>query len=173
MMTTRDRESSRAKSDVREVPRDRLDTWSSVTVHTLLPNTPRNPYLIINSATSSRDRPWTPIPQTAITLLSSISPSLLPHSIAHPKTPINLTKHSIKTAGHQPLTHRNTFELRYSQKVSKMRGNANQTKVHFKGKNDDYVIFAESAQIVKDWKSDKTIPLAQVVNGWKVFVTHK
>lgn len=31
----------------------------------------------------------------------------------------------------------------------------------------------ESAQAVQDWKKDKTIPLAQVVNGWKVFVTHK
>lgn len=54
-----------------------------------------------------------------------------------------------------------------------MRGNAQQTKVHFKGQEDDYVIFAESSQMVKDWKADKSIPLAQVVNGWKIFVTHK
>ena len=54
-----------------------------------------------------------------------------------------------------------------------MRGNAPQTKVHFKGKEDDYVIFAESAQAVKDWRSDKSIPMAQVVNGFKIFVTHK
>ncbi|OCL09814.1 putative RNA binding protein [Glonium stellatum] len=53
------------------------------------------------------------------------------------------------------------------------RGNDTQTKVHYKGAQDDFVIFAESIQAVRDWKKDKSIPLAQVVNGWKVFVTHK
>lgn len=54
-----------------------------------------------------------------------------------------------------------------------MRGNAEQVKCHYKGKNDDFIVMVESAQAVQDWKKDKTIPLAQVVNGWKVFVTHK
>jgi len=54
-----------------------------------------------------------------------------------------------------------------------MRGNAAQTKIHYKGNEDDFVIFAESAQAVRDWKNDKTIPLAQVINGFKIFVTHK
>ncbi|TKA64576.1 hypothetical protein B0A49_09445 [Cryomyces minteri] len=54
-----------------------------------------------------------------------------------------------------------------------MRGNASQTKVHWKGKNDDFVVFVDSAKAVQDWKKDKSIPLAQVVSGWKVFVTHK
>jgi hypothetical protein len=54
-----------------------------------------------------------------------------------------------------------------------MRGNENQVKVHFKGEQDDFIVFVESAKAVQDWKKDKTIPLAQVVNGWKVFVTHK
>jgi len=53
------------------------------------------------------------------------------------------------------------------------RGNAGQTKVHYKGKEDDFVIFVDSSEDVKKWKSDKTVPLAQVVSGWKVFVTHK
>ena len=53
------------------------------------------------------------------------------------------------------------------------RGNASQVKVHFKGTNDDYIVFVESAQAVREWKKDKSVPLAQVVNGWKVFVTHK
>ncbi|KAF2864825.1 shwachman-Bodian-diamond syndrome protein [Massariosphaeria phaeospora] len=53
------------------------------------------------------------------------------------------------------------------------RGNDTQTKVHFKGQDDDFVVFAESAEAVKKWKEDSSIPLAQVVNGWKVFVTHK
>jgi len=53
------------------------------------------------------------------------------------------------------------------------RGNDAQTRVHFKGQEDDFIIFVESAQAVQDWKKDSSIPLAQVVNGWKVFVTHK
>lgn len=54
-----------------------------------------------------------------------------------------------------------------------MKGNAGQTKVHYKGKEDDFVIFVESVEAVQNWKKDSSIPLAQVVNGWKVFITHK
>jgi len=54
-----------------------------------------------------------------------------------------------------------------------MRGNEAQHKVHFKGKNDDFIVFVDSAQAVRDWKKDSSTPLAQVVSGWKVFVTHK
>ena len=54
-----------------------------------------------------------------------------------------------------------------------MRGNAAQVKVHFKGSDDDYIVFVDSAQAVRDWKADKSVPLAQVVSGWKIFVSHK
>ncbi|KAK5171317.1 uncharacterized protein LTR77_004461 [Saxophila tyrrhenica] len=54
-----------------------------------------------------------------------------------------------------------------------MRGNAQQTKVHYKGKQDDFVIFVESKEAVQSWKSDKSVPLAQVVDGYKIFITHK
>ncbi|KAF2268310.1 putative RNA binding protein [Lojkania enalia] len=54
-----------------------------------------------------------------------------------------------------------------------MRGNEAQTKVHYKGVEDDFVIFVDSAKAVQDWKQDSSVPLAQVVSGWKVFVTHK
>ncbi|KAF2793482.1 putative RNA binding protein [Melanomma pulvis-pyrius CBS 109.77] len=53
------------------------------------------------------------------------------------------------------------------------RGNDQQTKVHYKGTEDDFVVFVEGAKILEEWKSDKSIPLAQVVGGWKIFVTHK
>ena len=53
------------------------------------------------------------------------------------------------------------------------RANENQTKVHYQGKEDDYIIFVDSADVVKEWKKDSSIPLAQVVSGWKIFVTHK
>ena len=54
-----------------------------------------------------------------------------------------------------------------------MRGNAPQTKVHMKGKDEDFIVFVESKEAVQNWKKDKTIPLAQVVGGWKIFVTHR
>jgi len=53
------------------------------------------------------------------------------------------------------------------------RGEAQQTKVHYKGKDEDFVIFVDDAKSAKDWKTDKTIPLAQVVSAFKIFVTHK
>ncbi|KAI9835455.1 MAG: hypothetical protein M1819_002373 [Sarea resinae] len=53
------------------------------------------------------------------------------------------------------------------------RGNASQTKVHYKGTEEDFVIFVDDVQAVQEWKKDKSVPLAQVVSGWKVFVTHK
>jgi len=46
-------------------------------------------------------------------------------------------------------------------------------KVHFKGKEDDFVIIADSQDAVKKWKSDKSTPLVDVVNSFDVFVTHK
>jgi hypothetical protein len=53
------------------------------------------------------------------------------------------------------------------------RANEQQTKVHYKGSEDDFVIFVDSVKAVQDWKKDSSVPLAQVVSGWKVFVTHK
>jgi hypothetical protein len=53
------------------------------------------------------------------------------------------------------------------------RGNVGVYKVHYKGENDDFVVFIENPAIVKDWRKDRSIPLAQVVNGWKIFVTHQ
>ncbi|KAI9053511.1 hypothetical protein LZ554_002466 [Drepanopeziza brunnea f. sp. 'monogermtubi'] len=53
------------------------------------------------------------------------------------------------------------------------RGEAQQTKIHYKGKTEDFVIFVDDAKVVENYKTDKTIPLAQVVSSFKVFVTHK
>lgn len=53
------------------------------------------------------------------------------------------------------------------------RGNAVVSKVHYQGKEDDFVVFVDDPQVVQKWKKDRSIPLAQVVNGFKIFVTHK
>ncbi|KAK4503550.1 hypothetical protein PRZ48_004465 [Zasmidium cellare] len=54
-----------------------------------------------------------------------------------------------------------------------MRGNDPQVKVHYKGADDDYIVYVDSKQAVEDWKKDSSVPLAQVVSGFKIFVTHK
>lgn len=47
------------------------------------------------------------------------------------------------------------------------------TKVHYKGADEDFIVFVESEEDLKKWKSDRSVPLAQVVNSFKIFVTHK
>merc|ERR1712230_197150 len=48
------------------------------------------------------------------------------------------------------------------------RGNASVTKCHYKGKDEDFIVFVESADDVEKWKNDSSIPLAQVVSGFKI-----
>ncbi|KAL4983956.1 ribosome maturation protein [Aspergillus falconensis] len=54
-----------------------------------------------------------------------------------------------------------------------MRASDPSSKVFYKGKSDDFVVFVEDPATFKNWKNDSTIPLSDVVNGWKIFVTHK
>jgi hypothetical protein len=53
------------------------------------------------------------------------------------------------------------------------RADGYQTKVHYQGQNDDFIIIVESAEQVQKWKNDKSIPLIDVVNSFDVFCTHK
>lgn len=96
---------------------------------------------------------------------ASVSTYLLAHCLEALRTPNHLKKNT-KGPGH--------VEAASDYIYTMARGTpAHEAKVHYKGKNDDFIVIVESAQAVKDWKQDKSIPLAQVVNGWKVFVTHK
>lgn len=56
-----------------------------------------------------------------------------------------------------------------------MKASGNQTKIHYKGTktDEDFIVFVDSEEDLKKWKGDKSIPLAQVVGLFKVFVTHK
>ncbi|KAK1835612.1 RNA-binding protein [Podospora conica] len=54
-----------------------------------------------------------------------------------------------------------------------VRGEATQTKVHYKGQHDDFLVFIDSAADYQKWLGDKSVPLAQVVSSFKVFVTHR
>ncbi|KAI9759473.1 MAG: hypothetical protein M4579_002313 [Chaenotheca gracillima] len=52
------------------------------------------------------------------------------------------------------------------------RGNAPQTKVHYKGESEDFIVFVESVQAVQDWKKDHGVGLTSVMAGhWTVFKT--
>jgi len=53
------------------------------------------------------------------------------------------------------------------------RGNDTTTKVFYKGKSEDFVVFVDDVEILQKWKGDRSIPLSDVVNGWKIFVTHR
>jgi ribosome maturation protein Sdo1 len=51
------------------------------------------------------------------------------------------------------------------------RGNVGNTKVFYQGSSEGFAVFVESEELVKKWKEDKTIPLTEVVAGWKIFTT--
>ena len=53
------------------------------------------------------------------------------------------------------------------------RGNASQSKVHYQGKEEDFVVYIDDIETLQKWKADKSIPLAQFVSAFKIFVTHK
>lgn len=76
-----------------------------------------------------------------------------------------------KARTHTPSSPQHSSDT--SPSSTTMKGNAGQTKVHYKGKEDDFIIFVDSADAVKEWKKDSSVPLAQVVSGWKVFHTNK
>lgn len=54
-----------------------------------------------------------------------------------------------------------------------MKGDGPQTKVHYKGADDDFIVFIAGTEILKKWKEDKSIPLVEVVQSFEVFVTSK
>jgi Shwachman-Bodian-Diamond syndrome (SBDS) protein len=53
------------------------------------------------------------------------------------------------------------------------RGNVSVTKVFFKGNTEDFIVFVESIEDLAKWKQDSSIPLAQVVDSFKIMITHK
>jgi hypothetical protein len=55
------------------------------------------------------------------------------------------------------------------------RGTVQEVKVQYRGRNvhDDFIVYASDVQLLEKWKTDKTIPLAEVLGGYKAVVTHK
>ncbi|KAH8652819.1 ribosome maturation protein [Ilyonectria robusta] len=53
------------------------------------------------------------------------------------------------------------------------RGEGSQSKVHHKGKLDDYIVFVDDVETYKKWQNDKSIPLPHFISPFTVFLTHK
>ncbi|KAF7590417.1 hypothetical protein BBP40_002873 [Aspergillus hancockii] len=53
------------------------------------------------------------------------------------------------------------------------RANEQTAKVFYKGSSDDFIVFVDDVKILNDWRKDRSIPLSHVLNGWKIFVTHR
>ncbi|KAI1333383.1 shwachman-Bodian-diamond syndrome protein [Xylariaceae sp. FL0255] len=53
------------------------------------------------------------------------------------------------------------------------KGEATSIKVHYKGSDEDFIIFVDDLETFKKWQSDKSVPMVQFVSTFKVFVTHK
>ena len=53
------------------------------------------------------------------------------------------------------------------------RGESTQTKVHYKGRDDDFLVFIDDPETYKQWQTDKSVALAHFISAFKIFVTHK
>ncbi|SPN96897.1 related to RNA binding protein [Cephalotrichum gorgonifer] len=51
------------------------------------------------------------------------------------------------------------------------RGDVVKTKVQFKGKHEEFIVFVDDVDTYNKWKTDRSIPLAHVVSSFNVFVT--
>ena len=53
------------------------------------------------------------------------------------------------------------------------RGETTQTKVHFKGTDEDFVVFVDDVDDYKKWLQDTSVPLAHFVSTFQIFTTHR
>ena len=53
------------------------------------------------------------------------------------------------------------------------RGEGSLSKIHLKGKDDDFILFVDDVEDYNRWLNDKSGPLARFVSPLTVFVTHK
>ncbi|KAK5987608.1 SDO1-like protein C21C3.19 [Cladobotryum mycophilum] len=53
------------------------------------------------------------------------------------------------------------------------RGESTQSKVHYKGNQDDFLVFVDDVETYKKWLNDTSIPMSHFVSSFKVFCSHK
>lgn len=52
-----------------------------------------------------------------------------------------------------------------------VKGDGLQSKVHHRAADRDFVVFIDDTSALQKWKSDKTVPLVDVVQSFQIFVT--
>ncbi|CAK7223239.1 hypothetical protein SCUCBS95973_005110 [Sporothrix curviconia] len=53
------------------------------------------------------------------------------------------------------------------------RGETIQTKVHYRGSDEDFIVFVDDVDDYKKWQSDPSVPLSHFVSTFKVFTTQR
>ena len=110
---------------------------------------------------------------------SSPTSILLPLFISPPHTTPHILTHSTRNSHEFPPSHEQTprqtkLPIHYPKKSDTMtKGESTQSKVHYKGNNDDFIVFVDDVEAYKKWLGDSSVPLAHFVSSFKVFVTHK
>ncbi|KAF3205859.1 hypothetical protein TWF106_001013 [Orbilia oligospora] len=54
-----------------------------------------------------------------------------------------------------------------------MRGADKVSKVYLQKNNEDFIVLVEDKESLNKWKGDSSVPLTDVINGFKVFTTHR
>ncbi len=52
------------------------------------------------------------------------------------------------------------------------RANESTSKIFYKGRSEDFIVFVDDLGTVQKWRGDRSVPLTDVLNGWNIFVTH-
>jgi hypothetical protein len=68
-------------------------------------------------------------------------------------------------------TRNQSQNLQTHKSATMARGNAGNTKVFYQGSSEGFVVFVESEELVRKWKEDKSIPMTEVVAGFKILTS--
>eukprot|EP00892_Ulva_mutabilis_P000762 jgi/Ulvmu1/10687/UM067_0013.1 len=52
-----------------------------------------------------------------------------------------------------------------------VKADGTQSKVHYKASESDFVVFIADTEALQKWKSDKSVPLVEVVQSFQIFTT--
>jgi hypothetical protein len=54
-----------------------------------------------------------------------------------------------------------------------VKGDGQQTRVFYKGNENDFILFLDDVGKLKAWKNDSSVPLVDVVQSFDVFTTNR
>ncbi|KAL1903102.1 hypothetical protein Sste5346_000386 [Sporothrix stenoceras] len=53
------------------------------------------------------------------------------------------------------------------------RGETTQTKIHYKGEYEDFIVFVDDPEDFKKWQKDSSVPLTHFVSTFTVYTTQR